>query len=158
VNDALRSWFDVQGLMRYAASCDEYGNVSEVAMPPLIALGPADHDFVLPPDPGTVGYSGKPLAEMTLTDFNRFIYRWFERAVEAHLVRCANCGKLLRNGDDIPPEERWDALFLEKELVGWMLVHFDCKRWLAKRLKGLQPFELEPGPPPVCDLSGIETT
>jgi len=155
VDVALRSWFEAQGLMRYAASADESGNVSECAISPLIALGPSDTDFVLAPNPDALGYAGIPLADMALEDYNRFIYLWLERAVDAGAVRCANCGKLLSNDDDLPAEDRWDAIFIEKELVGWMLVHFDCKRWLAKRLKGLQPFDLQPRMPPELDLTGI---
>ena len=36
-----------------------------------------------------------------------------------------------------------------------MAVHFDCKKPLPKKLKGLHPFELHPGPPPHFDLSGL---
>ncbi|MGH2485885.1 MAG: hypothetical protein ACRDHE_07735, partial [Ktedonobacterales bacterium] len=54
-----------------------------------------------------------------------------------------------------PDLETWDAIFVEKELVAWMVVHFDCKRWLAKKLKGVNPYELGCAEPPTFDLSAV---
>lgn len=92
---------------------------------------------------------------MTLDDYNVFLYRWFETAVRQGLMSCAHCGKLILDGDDLPDPDTWDAIFIEKELVAWMLVHFDCKRWLAKKLKGMQPFELSASLAPSLDLSAL---
>jgi hypothetical protein len=92
---------------------------------------------------------------MTLDDYNVFLYRWIETAVRQGLFTCAHCGKLILDGDDLPDADTWDAIFVEKELVAWMAVHFDCKRWLAKKLKGMQPFELSASPPPSLDLSAL---
>ncbi|HZC77988.1 MAG TPA: hypothetical protein VE258_09585, partial [Ktedonobacterales bacterium] len=62
----------------------------------------------------------------------------------------------IRDADDLPDPDTWDAIFVEKELVAWMAVHFDCKKWLAKKLKGMHPFELSAGEAPVYDLSAAE--
>jgi hypothetical protein len=158
VEDELRAWFEAQGLTRYAATADERGEITEIERAPMTALGPRDEDFVAAPHPAASRYPGKPLQQMDLDDYNRFMFRWLEAAVRVGDVRCANCGRLLRDEDDLPASERWDALFLEKELVGWMLVHFDCKRWLAKKLKGVQPFDLTPRESPHYDLSGVALT
>lgn len=152
---ALLAWFDAEGLTRYAITGDTAGEVVEVMRGPVVALGPGDDDFVRAPHPAANRWPGKPLAEMDMDAYNVFMFRWFEAAVRAGGVRCANCGKLILAGDDLPDPDTWDALFVEKELVAWMLAHFDCKRWLAKRLKGLQPFELSAKPAPHFDLSAL---
>jgi len=153
--EALRAWFDAEGLNRYAITGDESGEVIELARGPVVALGPGDEDFVQAPHPRANRWPGKPLSEMTMDDYNVFMFRWLEAAVSAGMVRCAHCGKRMLAGDDLPDPDTWDALFIEKELVAWMLAHFDCKRWLAKRLKGLQPFELSAHPAPQFDLSAL---
>lgn len=150
----LMDWFAAEGLVRTRILADERGEVVETVVPPLVALGPRDDDFVLPPRPERAGYSEKSLAEMSLQDYNAFIFHWLEAAVRAGEVRCANCGKRLRDAPDLPASDTWDAIFIEKELVGWMLVHFDCKRWLAKKLKGMHPFELAPRATPQYNLAG----
>ncbi len=132
--EALRAWFDAEGLNRYAITGDESGEVIELARGPVVALGPGDEDFVQAPHPRANHWPGKPLSEMTMDDYNVFMFRWLEAAVSAGMVRCAHCGKRMLAGDDLPDPDTWDALFIEKELVAWMLAHFDCKRWLAKRL------------------------
>ena len=156
----LLEWFATEGLVRYSASasedCDE-SEAIEVAHPPLVALGPRDDDFVLPPHPDGLRYAGKRLHEMQLQDYNEFLFRWFEVALRAGDVRCANCGRVLRDEPDLPPTDTWDAIFIEKELVAWMLVHFDCKRWLAKKLTGVQPFDLRPRKTPCYSLSTSAT-
>jgi len=154
-DEALRAWFDGEGLIRYSIVGDESGEVDELTRGPLVALGPGDDDFVSAPHPADNHWPGPPLDQMTLDDYNVFMFRWFEAAVEAGLARCAHCGKRILAGDDLPDPDTWDALFIEKELVAWMLAHFDCKRWLAKRLKGLQPFELSAGAAPTFDLSHL---
>jgi len=155
----LRALFAGEGLLRYHAIGEPSGEVVEDERGPLVALGPADEDFALPPDPDRAGWPGKPLREMTLDDYNVFLYRWFEAAARAGDVRCAYCGKPVRepdDGEDLPDEETWDAIFVEKELVAWMVVHFDCKRWIAKKLKGMHPFELIARDPPFYDLSALD--
>jgi len=158
VEDELRVWFEAQGLMRYAVSADERGDITEMERAPMVALGPGDDDYYRAPSPVSSGYPGKPLPQMHLDDFNRFMFHWLEAAAHAGDARCANCGRQLSDEVDLPTNDRWDALFLEKELVGWMLVHFDCKRWLAKKLKGVEPFDLTPREAPLYDLSGAALT
>ncbi|HEX8997984.1 MAG TPA: hypothetical protein VF812_18290 [Ktedonobacterales bacterium] len=154
-DEALRAWFDAEGLNRYAVIGDTTGEVTEISRGPVVALGPGDDEFVRAPHPTANRWPGKPLSEMTMDDYNVFMFRWLEAAVNAEIIRCAHCGKRILPGDDLPDPDTWDALFVEKELVAWMLAHFDCKRWLAKRLKGLQPFELSANPPPHFDLSAL---
>lgn len=156
MDDKLRAWFEAEGLMRYAVIGDERGEVTELTRPPVVALGPRDEDFVTAPNPDATGFRGKPLHAMRMEDYNQFMYLWLERAVAAGAVSCANCGKPILAGDDLPDPETWDAIFIEKEIVAWMLVHFDCKKWLAKKLKGVHPFDLEPREPPRYDLSMVE--
>jgi hypothetical protein len=154
--DALRALFAAEGLLRYMALGDASGAVVETERGPLVALGPSDDDFVWPPNPDHLGYPGTPLCEMTLDQYNIFLYRWLEAAVRAGDVRCAYCGKPLCDADDLPDVETWDAIFVERELVAWMAVHFDCKRWIGKKLKGMHPFELAPQAPPAYDLSALD--
>lgn len=153
--EELLAWFEAEGLIRFAIMGEPDGSVSEQSRGPVVAMGPGDDDFVAAPHPAENGWSGKPLAAMSMDDYNIFMYRWFEAAVSAGAIRCAHCGKRILAGDDLPDPDTWDALFVEKELVAWMLAHFDCKRWLAKRLKGLQPFELSARPAPQYDLSAL---
>lgn len=156
MDDELRAWFEAEGLMRYAVIGDERGDVIERTRPPVVALGTHDDDFVTAPNPDTTGFRGRPLRAMRMEDYNQFMYLWLEQAVAAGVVSCANCGKRILAGDDLPDPETWDAIFIEKEIVAWMLVHFDCKKWLAKKLKGVHPFDLEPREPPQYDLSAVE--
>lgn len=151
--DGLRALFEREGLMRFAVQGDAEGNVEVWERGPLVALGPGDTDFIAPPVPETTGYPGKPSAEMTLDEYNAFLFVWLERAVAAGLVRCAQCGKPLLAGDDLADADTWDAIMIEKELVAWMAVHFDCKRKIAKKLKGMNPFELAVAASPALDLS-----
>ena len=151
----LREWFDREGLTRRLIEYSDAGGLVERVCDPLIALGPGDGDFVRAPDPASCGWPGAPLAALSLDAYNVFMFRWFEAAVRQGLVRCAHCGKLILDGDDLPDPDTWDAIFIEKELVAWMLAHFDCKRWLAKKLKGMQPFELSAAPAPLIDLSAL---
>jgi hypothetical protein len=151
----LREWFDREGLTRRQIEYSEPEGIIERVCDPLIALGPGDGDFVSAPHPAACAWPGIPLHTMTLDDYNVFLFRWLEAAVRLGLVRCAHCGKRILAGDDLPDPDTWDAIFIEKELVAWMLVHFDCKRWLAKKLKGMQPFDLLASPPPHIDLSAL---
>lgn len=151
----LREWFESEGLLRYSVEGDPDGEVVELVRGPVVALGARDEDFVIAPDPARVGYPGPPLDAMQMEDFNDFMFRWLEAAVAAGDASCARCGKLLLAGDDLPDAETWDAILIEKEIVAWMLVHFDCKKLLAKKLKGLHPFDLAPRDPPIYDLSHV---
>jgi hypothetical protein len=152
---ALHAWFEREGLIRYSVLGEVTGEVVEQSRGPLVALGPGDDDFVRAPHPADNHWPSLPLERMEMDDYNVFMFRWLEAAVTADLMRCAHCGKRILPGDDLPDPDTWDALFIEKELVAWMLAHFDCKRWLAKRLKGLQPFELSAHPAPRFDLSAL---
>ena len=156
MDDELRAWCESEGLMRYAATGDERGEVVELARGPVVALGARDEDYVEAPHPDSTGFRGKRLLNMRMEDYNQFMYLWLEHAVGKGDIACANCGKRILAGDDLPDPETWDAIFIEKEIVAWMLVHFDCKKWLAKKLKGVHPFDLEPREPPRYDLSMIE--
>lgn len=153
----LLEWFAAEGLVRYSAYANEDGKVIETAHPPLVALGPRDDDFVSPPHPDILRYAGKRLHEMRLQDYNEFLFKWFEAALAAGDVHCANCGRALRDAPDLPPTDTWDAIFIEKDLVAWMLVHFDCKRWLAKKLTGVQTFDLTPRETPHYPLAKLAT-
>jgi hypothetical protein len=156
LDEELRMLFEGEGLLRYMALGDESGEVTDAERGPLILLGPSEADAVLPPNPDTLGYPGRKLGEMTLDQYNIFLYRWFEAAVRAGDVRCAYCGKPIRDAEDLPDAETWDAIFVEKELVAWMVLHFDCKRWLSKKLKGMHPFELPSRAAPRYDLSTLD--
>jgi hypothetical protein len=155
----LRALFAAEGLLRVMVVGDESGELVEQERGPLVRLGPGDDDFVLPPNPDATGYPGRKLREMDLDGYNIFLYRWLEAAVRAGDVRCAYCGKLVYEppeGEDLPDADTWDAIFVEKELVAWMALHFDCKRWLSKKLKGMHPFDLSPRPAPIYDLSTLD--
>lgn len=150
------AWFEREGLVRHAVAADEDGEIVEDARAPLVALGPRDEDFVLAPDPDRMHWPGRRVAEMDMDEYNVFMYRWFEAAVAAGIVRCANCGRVIIDGEDLPDPETWDAILIEKELVAWMVVHFDCKKLLAKKIKGMHPFDLHPRPAPAYDLHAVE--
>ena len=85
---------------------------------------------------------------MNLDDFHQFVYQWFERAVANGLGRCFVCNKLL----DMGTEKPWDAVFVTTELYCWLLVHFDCKRYLNRDLKGRNPFEVTSHQPEFFDM------
>jgi hypothetical protein len=154
VDDELLRWFDAEGLLRFAAYGDPDGTVVEVTRGPLVALGPHDADYRLAPHPQRMTYRVRPLREMTFEDYQAFMLSWFEHAVRAGEVRCANCDRrILETTPDMADADTWDAIFIEKELVAWMLCHFDCKKQLPRHLKGRHPFELDPGPAPIYDLS-----
>ncbi|MFI5272227.1 MAG: hypothetical protein ACHQ4H_04240, partial [Ktedonobacterales bacterium] len=152
------AWFEREGLLRYDVVAEADGDVTEDVRGPLVALGPRDADFVAAPHPAQSGWPGKPLDTMTMDDYNVFLYRWLEAAVAAGDVRCVQCGKMLVDGDDLPDPDTWDAILIEQELVAWMAVHFDCKKLLAKKIKGMHPFDLHPRPAPVYDLRLADVT
>lgn len=86
---------------------------------------------------------------MSLDDYHIFLWRWFTRAVAAGDCRCCVC-KLPVTADPAAP---WDGIFIDKELVGWLIIHFDCKRGLAREVKGRHPFELTPRAPTHYDVT-----
>lgn len=157
VNEEQRAWFEKEGLVRYSISGDESGEIVETSRGPVVALGPSDDDFAWVPIPDFTAYPGKPLCEMDMDDFNDFMYRWLEEAVRHGVIRCANCGRAIHDDNDVdlPDADTWDAIFIEKELVAWMVVHFDCKKLLAKKIKGVHPFDLSPANPPAYDLTHV---
>lgn len=152
------AWFEREGLVRHEVSADATGaEIVEDERAPLVALGPRDEDFVLAPNPDRMRWPGRRIAAMDMDEYNVFMYRWLEAAVTAGIVRCANCGKVIIDGEDLPDPETWDAILIEKELVAWMVVHFDCKKLLAKKIKGMHPFELPTvRPAPEFDLREVE--
>jgi hypothetical protein len=156
LDERLTAIFEAEGLLRARIVAEPDGRIAEEERPPLVVLGPDDDDAYLPPNPAEVGYPGKPLAQMSLDDYHVFLYRWLEAAARAGDLRCAYCGKPLCDDDDLPDEDTWDAFLVEKELVAWMAAHFDCKRWIAKKLKGMHPFELPARQPPEYDLSSLD--
>jgi hypothetical protein len=155
VDDELFLWFEREGMLRARIEGDAQGVVIEEIRPPVIALGPHDDDWIWTPHPDRLHYPWKNLDHMTVDDFNSYLYRWLEVAVQHGVVSCAYCGRLLSDAEDLPDADTWDAILIERELVGWLAVHFDCKKQLPKKLKGLHPFELEPQTPPFYDLSNV---
>lgn len=145
----LLAWFGAQGVCRYALEGDEHGDIIEIVAPPVLLLGPGDGDARACPHPDRLGYPVKPLAAMTLDDFHVFLVRWFTRAVEAGICRCLVCKQPVTT----EPEAPWDGIFIDKELVAWIVIHFDCKRGLAREIKGRHPFELAPRPPEPFDVT-----
>jgi hypothetical protein len=156
LDQRLHALFAAEGLLRARILAEPGGRILEEERPPLVLLGPGDDDAYLPPSPTATGYPGKPLAHMTLDDYHVFLYRWLEAAARAGDLRCVYCGKILRDDDDLADEETWDAFLIEKELAAWMAAHFDCKRWIAKKLKGMHPFELPAREPSIYDLSSLD--
>jgi hypothetical protein len=154
MDEDLLAWFEREGLVRHAAYGEPDGTVVEERRGPLVALGPHDEDYYLAPHPEQHGYRVKPLRDMTFDDFQAFMLSWFEHAIRAGDVRCANCDRpIAETTPDMPDAETWDAIFIEKELVAWMICHFDCKKQLPRHLKGRHPFELQLRPAPAYDLS-----
>jgi hypothetical protein len=154
MDEDLLSWFEAEGLVRYAAHGEPDGSVVELVRGPLVALGPHDEDYRLAPHPDQLGYPIKPLRDMTFDDYQAFMMSWFEHAIRAGDIRCASCDRhILKTTPDMADAETWDAIFIEKELVAWMVCHFDCKKQLPRQLKGRHPFELDPRPAPTYDLS-----
>jgi hypothetical protein len=156
LDERLNTLFAAEGLLRARIIAEPDGCILEEERSPVILLGPDDDDTYLPPSPAMTGYPGKPLTQMSLDDYHVYLYRWFEAAAQAGDLRCVYCGKLLRDADDLSDDETWDAFLIEKDLVAWMAAHFDCKRWIAKKLKGMHAFELPAREPPVYDLSSLD--
>lgn len=126
----------------------EHDEVKIIVKAPVVALSRADHDFRECPDPVLFGYPETSLAMMVLDDMHQFVLSWLEKAVEAGMARCFVCNKVLDMGNEKP----WDAVFVEHEIYCWLVVHFDCKRYLNRDLKGRNPFEATTRPPEFFDL------
>ena len=142
MRNELLDWFAREGLLLQSVSVSpdtpDDPEVKIVVRAPIIALSRHRDDFRECLDPALFGYPEDCLEMMNLEDFNQFVLQWFERAVPAGLGRCFVCNRLL----DLSGERPWDAVFVTKEWYCWLLVHFDCKRYLSRDLKGRNPFEL----------------
>ncbi len=152
MRNELLSWFAREGfLLQYAviaAEDPEHDEMKVALKAPIVALSRYYEDFRECPDPVLFGYPESSLDMMTMDDFHQFVYQWFERAVQAGMGRCFVCNKVL----DMGTEKPWDAVFVTQELYCWLLVHFDCKRYLSRDLKGRNPFEVTSQPPEFFDL------
>lgn len=142
MRNELLAWFAREGLLLQnvvsSAEDPEHDEVKVTVRGPVLALSRASEDFRECPDPVLFGYPESCLEVMNLEDFHQFVYQWFERAVKAGMGKCFVCNKVL----DIGTEKPWDAVFVSTELYCWLLVHFDCKRYLNRDLKGRNPFEV----------------
>lgn len=159
MRNELLAWFAREGLLLQqvvtftyppdrVADDPVHDEVKIAVKAPVIALSRADRDVRECPDPALFGYPPESLEVMTIDDMHQFVYQWLERAVEAGLGRCFVCNKML----DISGEKPWDAVFVTSDIYCWLLVHFDCKRYLSRDLKGRHPFEITPQPPEFFDL------
>jgi hypothetical protein len=146
----LLDWFLARGLCRVAVEGDTAGDITEVVAPPVLLLGRGAGDVRACPHPDRLGYPEKPLATMTLDDYHIFLLRYLSRAVAAGGCSCFVCRKPVR---DDQPEAPWDGIFIDKELVCWLIIHFDCKRGLAREFRGYHPFELAALPPEPYDVT-----
>lgn len=131
-----------------AADDPEHDEIKVAVKAPIVALSRFHEDFRECPDPVLFGYPENCLDMMNLDDFHQFVYRWLERAVQEGMGRCFVCNKELDMGDEHP----WDAVFVTQEWYCWLLVHFDCKRYLNRDLKGRNPFEVTTRAPEFFDL------
>lgn len=152
MRNELLSWFAREGLLLYnvtsSADDPEYDEVKVSVKAPVLALSRASEDFRECPDPILFGYPQSCLEMMNLEDFHAFVLQWFERAVVARMARCFVCNQLL----DMETEKPWDAVFVSQDMYCWLLMHFDCKKYLSRDLKGRNPFEVEAHPPEFFDL------
>jgi hypothetical protein len=155
MRNELLAWFAREGLLlqNITTSADdpEHDEVKVTVKVPIIALSKAADDFRECPDPVLFGYPESCLDMMTLDDFHSFVYQWFEKAVGAGMGRCFVCNQVLDMGSEKP----WDAVFVTKEWYCWLLVHFDCKRYLSRDLKGRNPFEVNLQPPEFFDVFNL---
>ena len=152
MRNELLAWFAREGLLlqdiSIAADDPQYDEIKVTVKAPIIALSRASSDFRECPDPVLFGYPESSLDMMTLKDFHQFVYEWFKRAVAAGMGRCFVCNKLLDMGSEKP----WDAVFITSEWNCWLMVHYDCKRYLNRDLKGRNPFEVTARPPEFFDM------
>ncbi len=152
MRNELLSWFAREGLLLTdAVLASQDGDEDEIKITvkaPIVALSRVSSDFRECPDPVLFGYPETSLDMMMLDDMHQFVYQWFEQAVEAGMARCFVCNRLLTVDDEKP----WDAVFVTTELYCWLVVHFDCKRYLNRDLKGRNPFEVTTHPPEFFDM------
>ncbi len=152
MRNELLTWFAREGLLLHdvvtSAEDPQHDEIKVMVKAPIIALSRASKDFRECPDPVLFGYPESCLDMMTLEDFHSFVLQWFERAVAAGQGRCFVCNKVL----DMGTEKPWDAVFITNEMNCWLLVHFDCKRYLNRDLKGRNPFEVTTHQPEFFDL------
>ena len=152
MRNELLSWFAREGLLLTdAVLASRDGDEDEIKITvkaPVVALSRVSSDFRECPDPVLFGYPETSLDMMVLDDMHQFVYQWFEQAVEAGMARCFVCNRLLTMDDEKP----WDAVFVTTELYCWLVVHFDCKRYLNRDLKGRNPFEVTTHPPEFFDM------
>jgi hypothetical protein len=152
MRNELLAWFAREGLVLTAASIaaddPKQDEVKISVKAPVLALSRASHDFRECPDPVLFGYPASSLDVMTLDDVHQFVLAWFEEAIAAGMARCFVCNHILDMGNEKP----WDAVFVTTEIYCWLLVHFDCKRYLNRDLKGRNPFEITSYPPELFDI------
>ena len=152
MRNELLVWFAREGLLLHdvvtSAEDPQHDEIKVTVKAPLVALSRASDDFRECPDPVLFGYPESCLEMMNLEDFHSFVLQWFERAVEAAMGRCFVCNNVL----DMGTEKPWDAVFVTHDMFCWLLVHFDCKRYLSRDLKGRNPFEVTLHPPEFFDL------
>ena len=152
MRNELLSWFAREGLLLTdAVLASRDGDEDEIKITvkaPVVALSRISSDFRECPDPVLFGYPETSLDMMVLDDMHQFVYQWFEQAVEAGMARCFVCNRLLTMDDEKP----WDAVFVTTELYCWLVVHFDCKRYLNRDLKGRNPFEVTTHSPEFFDM------
>ncbi|MHB8600556.1 MAG: hypothetical protein ACYDER_27585 [Ktedonobacteraceae bacterium] len=154
MRNELLSWFAGEGFLLQdvvSAADPEHDEIKVAIKAPIVALSRYHEDFRECPDPVLFGYPENCLDMMNMDDFHQFVYRWFERAVQAGMGRCFVCNKVLDMGD-MGNEHPWDAVFVTQEWYCWLLVHFDCKRYLNRDLKGRNPFEVTTHAPEFFDL------
>ena len=152
MRNELLAWFAREGLLLHdvtlGADDPRHDEIKVTVKAPVVALSRASSDFRECPDPVLFGYPESSLDLMTLKDFHQFVYQWFQRAVAADMGRCFVCNKAL----DMGTEKPWDAVFITSEWLCWLLVHYDCKRYLNRDLKGRHPFEITARPPEFFDM------
>ncbi len=155
MRNELLSWFAREGLLlSYAltgAEDPEHDEIKVTLKAPIVALSRASRDFRECPDPVLFGYPEDALEMMELEDMHQFVFEWFEKAVQAGMAHCFVCNKIL----DMGTEKPWDAVFVTEQLYCWLLVHYDCKRYLNRDLKGRNPFEIHTQPPEFFDIGVI---
>ncbi len=152
MRNELLSWFAREGLLLSSVltSSDDPENdeIKITIKPPVVALSRASHDFRECPDPVLFGYPEASLDMMNLDDMHEFVLAWFEKAIAAGMGHCFVCNQIL----DMGTEKPWDAVFVTTEIYCWLLVHFDCKRYLNRDLKGRTPFEVTSHAPEFFDM------
>jgi hypothetical protein len=147
MRNELLLWFAREGLLLTsvvtAANAPDNDEVKIIVKAPVLALSRNCNDFRECPDPILFGHPESYVDMMILDDMHAFVLSWFEKAVANGMVRCFVCNRLL----DMGAEKPWDAVFASSPLYCWLLVHFDCKRYLNRDLKGRSPFEITAHPP-----------